>query len=78
MSLDHDGMAPPPHGTALFSASTSADDEALEIVFGGNPGIFASAVALPTPQPNAILPPPDPPRVLPNVSDSADHPPRRA
>jgi hypothetical protein len=78
MLLDGDGMAPPASGTALFSASANDDDDALDVVFGDDPGVVCNPLALPAPELNAVVRPLASQSVLPRIEDPADHPPRRA
>ena len=78
VALDDDGVAPPASGTALFSQTDSDDDDALEVVFGGDPVVIADAIALPLLEPRADVADPTPAHIPPRVAHAADHPPRRA
>lgn len=78
IAMDDDGVAPPARGTALFSHSASDDDEALEVIFGGDPGVVAGAIALPLLELRAGVAGPAPAHILPRFAAAADHPPRPA
>lgn len=78
IALPDDGVAPPAAGTALFSATDNDDDNALDIVFGGDPVVFSHTLALPLPEPRTDLARPSASHLLPRVPDTADHPPRLA
>jgi hypothetical protein len=78
MALPDDGVAPPAHGTLLCSEADNADDEALDVVFGGDPGVITFVIVLPQLEPRAAVAVFAAAPVPPRVADPADHPPRRA
>jgi len=69
--------AAPPVTNAVLVADTDSDD-ALEVIFGDDPIVFAGALVLPLPGLRADVADPAPAHVPPRVADAADHPPRPA
>lgn len=76
MALHEDGYAPPASDTALFAQTDSDDDDALDVVFGGDPVVIAGIFTMPLLEPRACVAAPDPASVPASVPDPADHPPR--
>jgi len=54
------------------------DDDALDLVFGGDPVVMVATIALPHLEPRAGVAEAAPAPVPPRVPDPADHPPRLA
>jgi hypothetical protein len=54
------------------------DDDALDLVFAGDPVVFTAVIVLPHLEPRAAVAEAAPAPVPPRAADPADHPPRLA
>jgi hypothetical protein len=68
---------PVTHTVTTFD-SCEDDDDALDLVLGGDPVVMTGAIALPVLEPRAGVADPAPTQIPPRVADPADHPPRPA